>query len=95
MWCSDLLNRRQFNANSNSSPVPMNCIFFFSENKHVINFSFELLKDWYVSLVRSQCCIKSDSALLEGAELVNRIPQPDLNSFMTSKVTSLSDEIVS
>lgn len=45
-----------------------------------------------MSLVRSQCCIKSDSALLEGAELVNRIPQPDLNSFMTSKVTSFSDE---
>ncbi|NWU79596.1 HD protein, partial [Onychorhynchus coronatus] len=47
-------------------------------------------KDWYVSLVRSQCCIKSDSALLEGAELVNRIPQPDLNAFMTSKEFNLS-----
>ncbi|NWV62410.1 HD protein, partial [Malurus elegans] len=47
-------------------------------------------KDWYVSLVRSQCYIKSDSALLEGAELVNRIPQPDLNSFMTSKEFNLS-----
>lgn len=44
-----------------------------------------------MSLVRSQCYIRSDSALLEGAELVNRIPQPDLNSFMTSKVT-LSEE---
>uniref|UniRef100_A0A8C5IJC5 Huntingtin n=1 Tax=Junco hyemalis TaxID=40217 RepID=A0A8C5IJC5_JUNHY len=47
-------------------------------------------KDWYVSLVRSQCYIRSDSALLEGAELVNRIPQPDLNSFMTSKEFNLS-----
>ncbi|NWV40936.1 HD protein, partial [Grantiella picta] len=47
-------------------------------------------KDWYVSLVQSQCYIKSDSALLEGAELVNRIPQPDLNSFMTSKEFNLS-----
>ncbi|XP_040410548.1 huntingtin isoform X2 [Cygnus olor] len=47
-------------------------------------------KDWYVSLVRSQCCIKSDSALLEGAELVNKIPQPDLNSFMTCKEFNLS-----
>ncbi|NXU83434.1 HD protein, partial [Xiphorhynchus elegans] len=47
-------------------------------------------KDWYVSLVRSQCCIKSDSALLEGAELVNRIPQPDLSSFMASKEFNLS-----
>ncbi|NXE23880.1 HD protein, partial [Ardeotis kori] len=47
-------------------------------------------KDWYVSLVKSQCCIKSDSALLEGAELVHRIPQPDLNSFMTSKEFNIS-----
>ncbi|NWW82021.1 HD protein, partial [Climacteris rufus] len=47
-------------------------------------------KDWYVSLVRSQCYIRSDSALLEGAELVNRIPQPDLNSFMSSKEFNLS-----
>lgn len=48
-----------------------------------------------MSLVRSQCCIKSDSALLEGAELLNRIPQPDLNSFMNSKVTFLSNGTVS
>ncbi|XP_019381604.1 PREDICTED: huntingtin isoform X1 [Gavialis gangeticus] len=47
-------------------------------------------KDWYVSLVRSQCCVRSDSALLEGAELVNRIPQPELNSFMTTKEFNLS-----
>ncbi|XP_015718120.1 huntingtin isoform X1 [Coturnix japonica] len=47
-------------------------------------------KDWYMSLVRSQCCIKSDSALLEGAELLNRIPPPDLNSFMSSKEFNLS-----
>uniref|UniRef100_A0A8C3I361 Huntingtin n=1 Tax=Chrysemys picta bellii TaxID=8478 RepID=A0A8C3I361_CHRPI len=47
-------------------------------------------KDWYVSLVRSQCWVRSDSALLEGAELVNRIPQPELNSFMTSKEFNLS-----
>uniref|UniRef100_A0A8C4VRD4 Huntingtin n=1 Tax=Gopherus evgoodei TaxID=1825980 RepID=A0A8C4VRD4_9SAUR len=47
-------------------------------------------KDWYVSLVRSQCWVRSDSTLLEGAELVNRIPQPELNSFMTSKEFNLS-----
>ncbi|NXD10189.1 HD protein, partial [Nothocercus nigrocapillus] len=47
-------------------------------------------KDWYVSLVRSQCYVKSDSALLEGAELMNRIPEPELNSFMTNKEFNLS-----
>lgn len=45
-----------------------------------------------MSLVRSQCYIRSDSALLEGAELVNRIPQPDLSSFMSSKVTWSEEE---
>lgn len=77
---------------SSSPSAPHPYAVLFSENKYVINFLFWSLKDWYVSLVRSQCCIKSDSALLEGAELVNRIPQPDLSSFMTSKVTSLSEE---
>ncbi|XP_029462586.1 huntingtin [Rhinatrema bivittatum] len=47
-------------------------------------------KDWYVSLVRSQCCIRSDSALLEGAELLNSIPPLELYSFMISKDFSLS-----
>ncbi|KAM4708326.1 huntingtin [Discoglossus pictus] len=47
-------------------------------------------KDWYVSLVRSQCYTLSDSALLEGAELVNRIPQSDRHSFMTNKQFNLS-----
>uniref|UniRef100_A0A8C8S588 Huntingtin n=1 Tax=Pelusios castaneus TaxID=367368 RepID=A0A8C8S588_9SAUR len=47
-------------------------------------------QDWYVSLVRSQCYTRSDAALLEGAELVNRIPQPEMNSFMTNKEFNLS-----
>ncbi|XP_012879339.1 PREDICTED: huntingtin [Dipodomys ordii] len=41
-------------------------------------------KDWYLRLVRSQCWTKSDSALLEGAELVNRIPAEDMSVFMMS-----------
>uniref|UniRef100_A0A8D0L1P4 Huntingtin n=1 Tax=Sphenodon punctatus TaxID=8508 RepID=A0A8D0L1P4_SPHPU len=47
-------------------------------------------KDWYGLLVRSQCYTRSDSALLEGEELMNKIPQPELNSFMTNKDFSLS-----
>ncbi|CAI5783568.1 huntingtin isoform X1 [Podarcis lilfordi] len=47
-------------------------------------------KDWYVSLVSSQCYTKSASALLEGAELVNRLPQPELSSFMLHKDFNLS-----
>ncbi|XP_075713523.1 huntingtin isoform X2 [Rhinoderma darwinii] len=47
-------------------------------------------EDWYVSLVRSQCYTHSDSALLEGAELVNRIPPSERLSFMASKEFNLS-----
>ncbi|XP_077136171.1 huntingtin isoform X3 [Ranitomeya variabilis] len=45
---------------------------------------------WYVSLVRSQCYSHSDSALLEGAELVNRIPASERLPFMASKEFNLS-----
>uniref|UniRef100_A0A8C6HVN2 Huntingtin n=1 Tax=Mus spicilegus TaxID=10103 RepID=A0A8C6HVN2_MUSSI len=47
-------------------------------------------KDWYLQLVRSQCWTRSDSALLEGAELVNRIPAEDMNDFMMSSEFNLS-----
>ncbi|KAM4854776.1 huntingtin [Thomomys bottae] len=47
-------------------------------------------KDWYLRLVRSQCWTKSDSALLEGAELVNRIPAEDMSVFMASAEFNLS-----
>ncbi|XP_069488154.1 huntingtin isoform X2 [Ambystoma mexicanum] len=47
-------------------------------------------QDWFVALVKSQCFGRSDFALLEGAELVNRIPQPELNSFMMSKDFNLN-----
>ncbi|MEE6462620.1 hypothetical protein FKM82_001656 [Ascaphus truei] len=47
-------------------------------------------KDWYLSLVRSQCYARSDSALLEGAELVHKIPQSERHAFITSKEFNLS-----
>lgn len=37
-------------------------------------------------LVKSQCWTRSDSALLEGAELVSRIPAGDLGAFMMHSV---------
>lgn len=43
-------------------------------------------QDWYVRLVRSQCWTRSDSALLEGAELVDRLPPEDMGAFMTNPV---------
>ncbi|XP_062991957.1 huntingtin isoform X2 [Elgaria multicarinata webbii] len=47
-------------------------------------------KDWYISLVSSQCYMKSVSALPEGAELVNQLPQHELSSFMIHKDFNIS-----
>ncbi|XP_040093581.1 huntingtin [Oryx dammah] len=47
-------------------------------------------KDWYVQLVKAQCWTRSDSALLEGAELVSRIPAGDLGAFMMHSEFNLS-----
>lgn len=47
-------------------------------------------KDWYIRLVRSQCWTRSDSSLLEGAELVNRIPADDMGAFMMHPEFNLS-----
>ncbi|XP_073094066.1 huntingtin isoform X1 [Manis javanica] len=47
-------------------------------------------KDWYICLVKSQCWTRSDSALLEGAELVNRIPPGDMSAFMMNANFNLS-----
>ncbi|XP_058157313.1 huntingtin isoform X2 [Dasypus novemcinctus] len=46
--------------------------------------------DWYIRLVKSQCWTKSDSALLEGAELVNRIPPGELSALMSSPEFNVS-----
>ncbi|KAJ8383153.1 hypothetical protein SKAU_G00039310 [Synaphobranchus kaupii] len=42
-------------------------------------------KDWYVTLVKSQCCQRTDSALLESTELLTKVPQDDLSSIMACK----------
>ncbi|XP_059532788.1 huntingtin isoform X1 [Myotis daubentonii] len=47
-------------------------------------------KDWYVRLVKSQCWMRSDSALLEGAELVNRLPPGDMSAFLRHPEFNLS-----
>ncbi|XP_070256233.1 huntingtin isoform X2 [Myotis yumanensis] len=47
-------------------------------------------KDWYVRLVKSQCWTRSDSALVEGAELVNRLPPGDMRAFLRHPEFNLS-----
>ncbi|XP_019513502.1 PREDICTED: huntingtin isoform X6 [Hipposideros armiger] len=47
-------------------------------------------KDWYIRLVQSQCCTRSDSALLEGAELLSRVPPGDMSAFMMNSEFNVS-----
>ncbi|KAG7461857.1 hypothetical protein MATL_G00195620 [Megalops atlanticus] len=47
-------------------------------------------KDWYVALVKSQCCQCTDSSLLESTELLTKVPQEDLPSIMACKEFNLS-----
>ncbi|XP_040822385.1 huntingtin [Ochotona curzoniae] len=47
-------------------------------------------KDWYIRLVKSQCWTRSDSALLEGAELLKRLPSEDLTAIMMNSEFNLS-----
>ncbi|XP_066576205.1 huntingtin isoform X3 [Amia ocellicauda] len=47
-------------------------------------------KEWYVALVRSQCCVRTDAALLESTELLTKLPQTDLSAVMTSKEFNLN-----
>ncbi|XP_057187145.1 huntingtin isoform X2 [Triplophysa rosa] len=42
-------------------------------------------KEWYVALVKSQCCLRGEGALYETTELLTKLPQPDLNTIMTCK----------
>ncbi|XP_059408549.1 huntingtin-like isoform X2 [Carassius carassius] len=42
-------------------------------------------KEWYVALVKSQCCLRGEGALYETTELLTKLPQSDLNAIMTCK----------
>lgn len=42
-------------------------------------------KEWYVTLVKSQCCLRGEGALYETTELLTKLPQSDLNAIMTCK----------
>ncbi|XP_072319514.1 huntingtin isoform X14 [Eucyclogobius newberryi] len=47
-------------------------------------------KEWYVALVKSQCCLCGDVSLLETTELLTKLPAPDLLSVMSCKEFNLS-----
>ncbi|XP_028973894.2 huntingtin isoform X2 [Esox lucius] len=47
-------------------------------------------KDWYVALVKSQCCLRGDGSLLETTELLTKLPPEDLYTIMTCKDFNLS-----
>ncbi|TSK22541.1 Huntingtin [Bagarius yarrelli] len=41
--------------------------------------------DWYVALVKSQCCVKGEGSLYETTDLLTKLPQSDLNTIMSCK----------
>lgn len=45
-----------------------------------------VLKDWYVALVKSQCCVRGEGSLYETTDLLTKLPQSDLNAIMSCKV---------
>uniref|UniRef100_A0A669CDN3 Huntingtin n=1 Tax=Oreochromis niloticus TaxID=8128 RepID=A0A669CDN3_ORENI len=47
-------------------------------------------KEWYVALVKSQCCLRGDVSLLEMTELLTKLPPADLFSVMSCKEFNLS-----
>ncbi|XP_065121575.1 huntingtin isoform X3 [Paramisgurnus dabryanus] len=47
-------------------------------------------KEWYVELVKAQCCLRGEGALYETTELLTKLPQSDLNDIMTCKDFNLS-----
>nr|XP_055060920.1 huntingtin isoform X1 [Misgurnus anguillicaudatus] len=52
--------------------------------------SVEPNKEWYVELVKAQCCLRVEGALYETTELLTKLPQSDLNAIMTCKDFNLS-----
>ncbi|XP_034443327.1 huntingtin isoform X2 [Hippoglossus hippoglossus] len=47
-------------------------------------------KEWYVALVKSQCCLRGDVSLLETTELLTKLPPADLLNIMSCKDFNLS-----
>ncbi|KAJ8272123.1 hypothetical protein COCON_G00109820 [Conger conger] len=47
-------------------------------------------KDWFVSLLKSQCFLRTDAALLEVTDLLTKLPQSDLSSILASPEFNLS-----
>ncbi|XP_031415878.1 huntingtin isoform X2 [Clupea harengus] len=47
-------------------------------------------KEWYVTLVKSQCCVSSEGALYETTDLLTKLPQEDLRAIMACKEFNLA-----
>uniref|UniRef100_A0A4W3JTK9 Huntingtin n=1 Tax=Callorhinchus milii TaxID=7868 RepID=A0A4W3JTK9_CALMI len=47
-------------------------------------------KEWYVALVKSQCCNRVTTTLMECTELLSKLPEADLHTIITVKEFSLN-----
>ncbi|XP_076831790.1 huntingtin isoform X3 [Brachyhypopomus gauderio] len=46
-------------------------------------------KEWYVALVKSQCCLRGEGSLYETTDLLTKLPQSDLKAIMSCKEFNL------
>ncbi|XP_062068838.1 huntingtin isoform X1 [Lepus europaeus] len=86
-----LLDRfRLSTAQDSLSPLPPVTSHPLDGDGHMALEAVSPDKDWYIRLVKSQCWTRSDSALLEGAELLNRVPAEDMDALMMDPEFNLS-----
>lgn len=45
-----------------------------------------VIQDWYVALVKSQCCVRGEGSLYETTDLLTKLPQSDLTTIMSCQV---------
>ncbi|XP_028832755.1 huntingtin isoform X3 [Denticeps clupeoides] len=77
-------------AEETSSPVPPATSHPLDGDPPPAPENVEANKDWYISLVKSQCCLNGEGALYETTDLLTKLPQSDLSAIMNSKDFNLA-----
>ncbi|XP_035993085.1 huntingtin isoform X2 [Fundulus heteroclitus] len=85
-----LLDRFRATVADTSSPTPPVTSHPLDGDPPVTPEKVVADKEWYVALVKSQCCLHGDVSLLETTELLTKLPAADLFAVMSCKDFNLS-----
>uniref|UniRef100_A0A3Q2PKZ4 Huntingtin n=1 Tax=Fundulus heteroclitus TaxID=8078 RepID=A0A3Q2PKZ4_FUNHE len=85
-----LLDRFRATVADTSSPTPPVTSHPLDGDPPVTPENVVADKEWYVALVKSQCCLHGDVSLLETTELLTKLPAADLFAVMSCKDFNLS-----